>query len=229
MLTRVHISSFIGLTIVVWLLALWAQGMPVLSAEFLKPFSIVIGATSFTVAIFNKYLWALRCFKGWYVRRPDIRGTWKVELRSNWIDPKTGEQIGPIHGYAVVRQSLTSLSIRLMTQESRSILVAHSIDEQEDENLFKLVGVYRNEPKIELQGVRSEIHQGSFALDIHGDPAYHLEGHYWTDRGTKGAMKLKERMRRLYDTYEQAQCEIDTHSSRPPKATAERKRKKSLR
>jgi len=31
---------------------------------------------------------------------------------------------------------------------------------QEDDDLFKLVGVYRNERKIELQGVRSEIPHG---------------------------------------------------------------------
>lgn len=30
------------------------------------------------------------------------------------------------------------------------------------------VGVYRNKPKIGFQGVRSEIHHGSFALEVHG-------------------------------------------------------------
>lgn len=94
-----------------------------------------------------------------------------------------------------------------MTQESKSVLVAHSIDQQEEENLYKLVGVYRNEPKIELQGARSEIHHGAFSLDIHGKPVYELQGHYWTDRGTKGSMKLCDKVSKLYDTYEQAEKE----------------------
>lgn len=205
MITRLHISSFIGLTIAVWLFVLWMQGNPVLSADFIKPFGTVVSAIGLIVVIFNKYLWSLCIFKGWYVKRPDLRGTWKVELKSSWVNPETGNVIAPIHGYAVIRQSLTSLSFRLMTKESRSVLVAHSIDQQEDEGLFKLVGVYRNEPKIELQGVRSEIHHGSFALEIHGSPVYELEGHYWTDRGTKGGMKLSGRVPRLYDTYEQAE------------------------
>jgi len=209
MLTRLHISSFIGLTIAVWLLALWFQGMPVLSADFIKPFGTVVGIITIVVAVFNKYLWAWKIFKGWYVKRPDLRGTWEVELKSSWINPETGKGIDPIYGYAVIRQSLTFLSVRLMTKESRSVLVAHSIEQQEDDDLFKLVGVYRNEPKIELQGVRSEIHHGSFALEIHGSPVYELQGHYWTDRATKGGMKLSNKVEKIYDTYEQAEREIN--------------------
>lgn len=95
-----------------------------------------------------------------------------------------------------------------MTQESRSYLVAYSIEQQEEETLFKLVGVYKNEPKIELQGIRSEIHHGSFALEIHGNPPYELQGHYWTDRGTKGSLILSGRVSKLYDTFEQAEREL---------------------
>lgn len=208
MLTRLHISSFIGLTIAVWLLALWFQGVPVLSAEFVKPFSMVVGIISIVVTLFNKYLWSLGIFKGWYIKRPDLRGTWQVELKSSWVDPKTNKAIAPIYGYAVIRQSLTFLSVRLMTKESRSVLVAHSIEQQENDDLFKLVGVYRNEPKIELQGDRSEIHHGSFSLEIYGSPVYELQGHYWTDRGTKGGMKLSNKVKKIYDTYEQANKEI---------------------
>ena len=208
MLTRLHISSFIGFTIAVWLLTLWLQGMPVLSADFVKPFGTVVGVITLFVTVFNKYMWSWKIFKGWYVKRPDLRGTWKVELKSSWIDPETNKEILPIYGYAVIRQSLTFLSVRLMTKESRSVLVAHSIEQQEDDDLFKLVGVYRNEPKIELQGVRSEIHHGSFALEVHGSPVYEMQGHYWTDRATKGGMKLSDKVEKLYDTYEHAEREF---------------------
>lgn len=208
MLTRLHISSFIGLTIAVWLVALWFQGMPVLSLEFLKPFGIVVGSISAFVTLFNKYMWSWRFINGWYVKRPDLRGTWKVEMQSSWIDPETNEVIPTIYAYAVVRQTLTSLSLRLMTEESKSVLIAHSIEPQEDEELFKFVGVYRNEPKIELQGTRSEIHHGSFSVEVHGIPAYELEGHYWTDRGTKGSIKFSDKASKCYDSYKQAAKEI---------------------
>jgi hypothetical protein len=209
MLTRLHISSFIGLTIAVWLIALWIQGMPVLSADFIKPFGIVVGAITLIVTLFNKYAWSWIIFRGWYVKRPDLRGTWEVELKSSWINPETNEPIPPITAYATIRQSLTSLSFRLMTLESRSVLIAHSIESQEEDSLFKLVGVYRNEPKIELQGDRSEIHHGSFSLEIHGSPVVELEGHYWTDRGTKGSMKLTKKIAIFCDTYEQAKSQFE--------------------
>ena len=202
MLTRLHISSFIGLTISVWLIALWVRGEPVLSIEFIQPFSIVVGAITIIAALFNKYAWSWKIFKGWYVNRPDLRGTWKVVLESSWIKPDTNEKKHPIIGYAVIRQTFTSLSIRLMTTESRSKLVAQSI-KKEDDGLFRIAAIYRNEPKIELQGNRSEMHYGSFLLEIHGSPVSLMEGHYWTDRGTKGSMKLTEHKKELYSTYEQ--------------------------
>lgn len=203
MITRLHISSFIGLTIAVWLVALWAQGIPVLSLAFVKPFSIVVGVISLVVLLFNKYAWSWPIFQGWYVNRPDLRGTWQVEIKSGWIDPKTDQGVAPIVAYAVVRQTLASLSLRLMTPESRSKLIAHSI-EQEEDGLFRLAGIYRNEPRIELQGVRSEIHHGAFSLEIHGQPVESLEGHYWTDRETKGAMRLHSRQSAFHETYEKA-------------------------
>lgn len=206
MLTRFHISSFTGLTIAVWLLLLWFQGMPVLSADFVKPFGIVVTVMFFLVSLFNKYLWSWKIFK-WYVKQPDLRGTWKVELKSSWINHEAGEKKEPIYGYAVVRQSLTFLSIRLMTEESRSALVAHSIEKQNDD-LFKLFGVYRNEPDLEFQGVKSVIHYGSFMMEIYGSPVYELQGHYWTDRATKGGIKLTDRVKKLCETYAQAESEF---------------------
>jgi len=209
MLTRLHISSFIGLTITVWLVALWVQGMPVLSLEFIKPFGIVVGAITLFVTLFNKYAWSWKLFQGWYVNRPDLRGSWKVELKSNWINPETNEPIPLITGYAVIRQSLTSLSVRLVTKESRSKLIAHAI-EREDDGIFRLAAIYRNEPKIELQGDRSEIHHGSFSIEIHGSPVSLMEGHYWTDRGTKGSMKLTDHKKELFGTFEQAEASFES-------------------
>lgn len=203
MLSRLHISSFIALTIGIWLVALWMQGMSVLSSAFVKPFGTVVGAIMLFVTLFNKYVWAWPIFRGWYVNVPDLRGTWEVELKSNWIDPDTKKPIPPIHGYAVVRQTLTSLSLRLLTKESKSKIVAYSFDKEYD-GIYRLAAVYRNEPKIELQGERSEIHYGSFTLEIHGTPASSLEGHYWTDRGTKGGMKLFGKRKKLLDTYDTA-------------------------
>ena len=93
MLTRLHISFFVGLTIMSWLVILWFQGAPVLSFDFIKPYAAVTGFITIIWTLFNKCMWSWKIFKGWFVKRPDLRGTWEVELKSNWINPKTGERI----------------------------------------------------------------------------------------------------------------------------------------
>lgn len=201
---RLHISSFVGLTIFVWMIVLWIQGNPVLEMKFLKPFGIVVGSISVVSLLFNKYIWAWKVFKGWYINRPDLRGTWKVELQSSWIDPETNEGIAPIICYATIRQTFSELSFRLLTKESRSKSIAYNI-EKEDDGVFKLSAIYRNEPKIELQGTRSEIHHGSLLLEIYGSPVNQMEGHYWTDRATKGSMILSDKKEEIIDTFEKAE------------------------
>lgn len=39
---------------------------------------------------------------------------------------------------------------------------------------------------------RSEVHHGSFKLDIGGQPVDRLEGYYWTDRNTMGELEFDE-------------------------------------
>lgn len=203
MLNRIHISSFIALTIGAWLIALWIQGQPVLSVEFLRPFSFVVGVLVAIAGVFARWAWAWPVFRGWYVNRPDVRGTWKVVLQSNWINPETNEGIPPITAYIAVRQTMTTLSLRLMTPESRSKLIAHSIDLEED-GVYRLAGIYRNEPTVELQGDRSEIHHGSLLLEVYGSPPVSMGGHYWTDRGTRGSMAVSDRQRKIHNTFEEA-------------------------
>ena len=67
MLTRLHISTFIGLTIAVWLLALWIQGMPVLSADFVKPFGIVVGVITAVVALFLRSILSFALIFPWLI------------------------------------------------------------------------------------------------------------------------------------------------------------------
>ena len=207
-LARVHIASFIGLTIVIWLVVLWIQGEPVLSLQFLRPFSFVVGVVGVIVAIFSRWAWAWPVFRGWYVKRPDIRGTWKVVLRSNWINQDTGKVAPPITAFITVRQTLTTLSLRLMTPESRSKLIAHSIALEED-GIYRIAGIYRNEPRVELQGDRSEIHHGSFVLEVYGMPPNSMEGHYWTDRSTRGTMTITNRKKKMFDTFEAANSAVN--------------------
>ena len=202
MASRLHIGALIALALFAWIFILWVIGIQ-LSWEYLWPYGLVVSALCFVVAIFERWGWGWRFLQGWFVKRPDLRGSWRVELKSEWVNPETGNKIAPIICYMAVRQSLTTLSMRLITAESSSWLIAHKIVEEND-GVFLVTGVYTNTPKLELRGDRSEIHYGALLLQVLGDPPATLEGHYWTDRNSRGVMRLSNKKSTLFSTYEEA-------------------------
>ena len=202
MASRLHIGTLIALALIVWIPVLWGLGIQ-LSWRYLLPYGLVVSILCFVAAIFERWGWAWRFLNGWFVKRPDLRGSWRVELKSEWGNHETGNKIAPTTCYMAVRQSLTTLSMRLMTAESSSWLIAHKIVEEND-GVFLVTGVYTNTPKLELRGDRSEIHYGALLLQALGDPPTTLEGHYWTDRNSRGEMRLSDKKNTLFSTYEEA-------------------------
>jgi hypothetical protein len=201
MLTRTHITTLLVLAVVVWGIALLALGLPV-SWQYTAPFTIAVTTITGACVLFDRWLWRWRLFRGWLVKQPDIQGTWKARVVSNWIDSATNQQIDPIECIMVVRQTFSSFSARLFTRESSSFLVAHNLIHQND-GVFQLVGVYQNTPQISLRGDRSEMHYGALLLEVRGDPPSALVGHYWTDRGAKGSLQLTGRLPELLSGYEE--------------------------
>lgn len=154
-----------------------------------------------SILIFDRWLWKMPFVERW-VQRPFIGGTWRVELRSNWIDPKTGLKVPPIEAYMVVRQTLSTLSMRLLTAESSSVLVGTEIVCEAD-GLNCVSGVYRNEPRLEVRN-RSEMHYGALWLKVATHPEKEITGHYWTDRNTAGEMILAGQQKATFQTFNAA-------------------------
>lgn len=145
---------------------------------------------------------------GWLVQRPDLRGTWKVQLQSDWRDPVTGNPNGPITCYVGVNQTLSTLQMHLMTPESESWLVASSIRVSPSETGFQIVGVYTNKPDHHLRSATSAMHLGALVIDTHGSSTLRPEtmtGEYWTDRKTTGRMTLSSRSDIVYTQFAKAQ------------------------
>jgi hypothetical protein len=152
---------------------------------------------------FDLWLWKLP-FLRWFVKRPVIDGTWKVEIQSNWIDPSTSQPIEPIMAFMAIRQTLSTLSMRLMTIESTSTLVGTEVVCSPD-RLYCISGVYRNEPRFDVR-FRSEIHYGGLWLQIAEDSdSMTITGHYWTDRNTAGSMMLTNRRTKKYQSFAAAE------------------------
>jgi SMODS-associating 2TM, beta-strand rich effector domain len=201
MLSRLHLSVILLLAAGIWGAMLLVDGVAV-SGTWFRPFSTVVGVLLLLLVAFDLWAWRLPFLRGWFVPRPDIRGTWSVELRSDWKDPTTNEVIAPIAAYVVVRQTFSALSLRMLTPESSSELVAAEIGKAAD-GTYRVAGVYRNEPKLAVRD-GSPIHYGAIVLEVQGDPVKDLVGFYWTDRSTRGEMRSLGRNAKVASSYAEA-------------------------
>ncbi len=204
--SRLQISVFLGIATVAWAAVLLIQGRQ-LSLSDLAPFSTVVGVLAVGALLMEKVLWRQPWLHGWFVQRPDLRGTWKVELQSDWINPETGTGIGPITCYMGVEQTLSTLQMHLMTPDSESWMVASSVRASPSETGFQIVGVYTNKPHVHLRSATSAMHLGALIIDTHGSSALRpetLTGEYWTDRKTIGRMKFSNRSETVYTHFTQA-------------------------
>jgi len=182
--TRLHITIIVALAVLVWATTLVLLGIP-FTWHHIAPFTATVTCLTASCFVFDRWLWNWPVFSGWLVKQPKLHGSWKVRIVSSWVDPKSGLPLPPIECLMVIRQRYSSLNARLFTRESSSTLLTHEFC-CGDDGIYELVGTYRNTPRVELRGKRSEIHHGSLLLQVKGDHAARLDGHYWTDRGTTG-------------------------------------------
>jgi len=189
MIQSKQLSVLLGVAVAIWAILLMISGVT-LSLPLLRPFSTVTGAVAFLLVVFDRWLWRVQVLHPWFVNVPNIRGVWKGMLFSNWLNPETGETIEPIECFMVIRQTYTTLSMRLLTKESASKVLAAQIVCEPD-GIYSVFAVYTNEPKHSVRD-RSPIHFGGLTLHVQGTPPNMLDGHYWTDRATQGQLCLTE-------------------------------------
>jgi hypothetical protein len=196
-----YIKAIVYLTVLVWTIVLYVNHAAIALA-WLRYVSTAVALVLYAVMAFDLWLWKLSFLHGWVVKRPVIEGTWKVEMRSTWKEAATGVGMPPIAGFMVVRQTLSTLSMRLMTAESSSELVGTEIVCSAD-GLYCVSGVYRSEPRLQVRD-RSPIHYGAVWLRVIVEPTKKLIGHYWTDRDTKGEMELSEKQNEKFQDFQSA-------------------------
>jgi hypothetical protein len=129
-----------------------------------------------------------------------LHGTWHGEIASDWVDPQTNERVPADRDvFLVVRQRFWHVSIRLLTKESASGSMLANFTTAADE-VHQLVYVYTNTPRSEVRH-RSELHYGAVVLGAPRDATEGLEGHYFTDRKTRGEMRFPEHFKSLIETH----------------------------
>jgi hypothetical protein len=103
--------------------------------------------------------------------------------------------------------------MHLMTPESESWFVAHSICPSPSETGYQIFGVYTNKPTLWLRQERSKMHFGALFINTHGDNESSpttLSGEYWTDRKTTGLMEFSDRKKQIFTRYKDAHSAFET-------------------
>ncbi len=202
MLSRIHVSTLLLISAVIWGSMLVIDGFSVPFSWF-SPFSTVTGAIVLLLALFDRWAWRLPFLHPWFISTPNIRGTWKGYITSSWVDPTTHENIPSIEAYLAISQTCSSIQIRLITRESCSDLIAGSIF-QEASGIYSVAGIYRNTPNI-LNRNMSPMHHGSLLLRVQkSNDNIVLDGEYWTDRLTIGVLRFEDWSKKITNDFGQA-------------------------
>ncbi|WP_420638934.1 hypothetical protein [Candidatus Poriferisocius sp.] len=176
---------------------LWIGGESV-SVDWVRYASLATSAATVLVAAYEKWLWAI--IPVGRSRRPVLRGTWSGRLVTHWPDPETGQAPGPRDCYLVIRQTASTIRATLLTDESRSSSAVAEL--ADNDGGTSLCYIFRNQPQIQVDH-RSTAHHGAVVLEIDSGGT-RLEGHYWTDRYSRGELEFGKRVRKYAATFAEA-------------------------
>jgi hypothetical protein len=209
---RVQIITFLVIWGLLFLVAKTYSTVDLWAA--IKQIPLAISIYAAIGAIFTKWLWRWSKIQGWLIKIPDLQGTWRGELKSDWINPETNQGIAPIPVVLVIKQTFSSIKCTLMTKESLSYSTTADINTAQHGDDLYLTYNYTNRPKATIRD-RSAIHDGASILKIISNPKKCLEGEYWTSRKTRGEISLSFDSRDLLEKFLEkpifSENEIDTH------------------
>jgi hypothetical protein len=134
--------------------------------------SEAIGIAVIFAILYEKYIWRFNPFE----TTPKLASRYRGKLKSNYDNIERSAML-------MIKQTLLSVHVTMVTDESKSRSLSVSIDEILGEK--QLTYCYLNTPKSEYRD-RSEIHYGTATLSISNPKE--IDGQYYTDRKTIGDM-----------------------------------------
>lgn len=183
-------------------------------ADLIGAVSPIVGALSIIALLHDKWLWALPIINLLQKKRPDLRGTWRAKLISDYIDPQINKPKSPFTAYFSIYETNSSLTIRQYSEESDSVTLAATINTEPDDT-HTVAAVYDNTPSLSRRNAGSTRHHGGFILRYSDGTKVRLKGQYWTDRKTTGEMDAERISSKNSGSLEEAQ-ELDPSKKAPP-------------
>ncbi|MGT3206432.1 Cap15 family cyclic dinucleotide receptor domain-containing protein [Yersinia enterocolitica] len=158
--------------------------------DFLGLIPKVVSIDLLMVAVFAKWGWKLKIFRGWLVPFPNLSGSWVGFIYSDWKNPQTGEKPPPIPVMLTVNQSFFHISCMMRTSEMESSSYSEGFLIDPERQIKDVAYSYASKPRLSLNE-RSIPHDGTVVFKIIENPKLKLVGRYWTERLTKGEIVLQ--------------------------------------
>lgn len=161
--------------------------------------------------LWDRWLWKLPVF----VRQgpvPDLNGTWLGEYEAEWIDAQGTRNQKTALAILSVKQTFTSLSVKLVAEESKSYSVLSHVTQLESGE-YRINYEYSNTPLLKFRQ-KMPPHLGSAELTIASSRGRTLTGEYWTNRLSQGSLSFKWISDSVVSTVEAAQQLPDKSSER---------------
>ena len=199
---KIFATGSILIGAIVWIIPFLIKNFEVLSLDSLK--YINLGITLAGLFWFSYFKWA---WKWDYIRkllyRPNLNGTWLGEFESDWKN-EHGQENPPKRFVLVIRQHWFSISVRAFTniQKTESYVETLMLDDNKGTKLL----AYLFSEKRSRTGEHGS-RQGAAELDLlETEINKLLEGHFWTQAGTRGYIKVKQVSSSDYiESFEQAE------------------------
>lgn len=193
------IYLLVGTSGAAWFSIAYFSGLDLSKAlDFFRLIPKVVSIDLLAIALFVKWGWRLKIFKGWLVPFPNLNGSWVGFIYSDWTNPETGEKPRRIPVMLTVNQSFFHISCTMRTSEMESFSYSEGFLIDPDRQIKNLAYIFSSKPRISLNE-RSIPHDGAAVFQIIEKPKRKLVGRYWTERLTKGEIILEYRSKELLD------------------------------
>lgn len=197
---RLQVQAVVFVTVLVFAVGILATGDDP-NPAWLKFYSYAVTAAVVLLTAWDRWLWRLAISQKVAAVPRNLNGTWKGVLTTFWVDPKTGVVPAPKPAFLVVRQTATTVSVTMFTDQMRSVSSLASLTGVDGQRSLDYMYLSRPDSRYEEH---SRIHHGSTSLDVTGIPPDRLCGRFWTNRDSRGELDFTERRWGSADTYDTA-------------------------
>jgi hypothetical protein len=208
---NIKVKNYIYLIVIIsalaWLVFAYKDGIDLSNVkDFLKLLPKVVTVDMILIGVFVRFAWKWKIFKGWLVPFPNLNGTWLGYIYSDWINPQTGTRAEPIPAMLCIHQSFSHTNCVMHTGEMKSYSIAEGFNINQDQQIKQLSYIYTSKTRA-LLSERNPQHDGAMIFDIIGDESKKLIGKYWTERKTKGEIKVEFHTKKILDEIPEEQLE----------------------